>query len=262
MKERYLKVGFVGVVSLVLLASLAIVLMNPGPQPATVTVTEKYQIVWITPTTHVYCVQNNVWGASTPQTLEVDNQTGAFTVTVAGHNMSTSGSPASFPSIFRGNHWGTSTSGSGMPKQASNITSINTSWSFKTPSSGAWNCICEAWFHKTGDYATGQYNGAELMIWFNKQGAIQPAGSKVATAVSLADATWDVWYTTMDWNYIAFVRTTSVTSATFDIKTFMDDCVSRGYINASWYLVSVEAGFELWQNGAGLASSSFSVTVS
>jgi hypothetical protein len=100
------------------------------------------------------------------------------------------------------------------------------------------------------------------MIWFNKQGAIQPAGSKVATAVSLADATWDVWYTTMDWNYIAFVRTTSVTSATFDIKTFMDDCVSRGYINASWYLVSVEAGFELWQNGAGLASSSFSVTVS
>jgi len=39
------------------------------------------------------------------------------------------------------------------------------------------------------------------------------------------------------------------------------DAVSRGYIASSWYLISVEAGFELWHGGAGLATNSFSVNV-
>jgi len=227
---------------------------------ATITISGKYDIVWVTPTAHTYCVQNDVWGADTPQTLQVNYQTGAFTVTVAGHTKSTSGSPASFPSIFKGNHWGTTTSGSGMPIQVRKIANVSTSWNFSTVSSGAWNCVYDIWFHKTGDYAGGSPNGAELMIWLNKMGAIQPAGSKVAT-VSVAGATWDVWYTTMGWNYIAYVGTSFVTSASFDIKTFINDCVSRGYIGSSWYLIGVEAGFELWQNGAGLASNSFSATV-
>ncbi|MCW2929205.1 MAG: glycoside hydrolase, family 6, partial [Actinomycetia bacterium] len=37
------------------------------------------------------------------------------------------------------------------------------------------------------------------------------------------------------------------------------DAVRRGYISSSWYLIDVEAGFELWQGGAGLATNSFSV---
>ncbi len=37
--------------------------------------------------------------------------------------------------------------------------------------------------------------------------------------------------------------------------------VSRGYTKSSWYLIDVEAGFELWQGGAGLATNSFSVNV-
>jgi cellulose 1,4-beta-cellobiosidase len=37
--------------------------------------------------------------------------------------------------------------------------------------------------------------------------------------------------------------------------------VRRGYIRASWYLIDVEAGFELWHGGAGLATKSFSVNV-
>jgi len=37
--------------------------------------------------------------------------------------------------------------------------------------------------------------------------------------------------------------------------------VSRGYTKSSWYLIDVEAGFELWQGGAGLKTNSFSVSV-
>ncbi|HEY4674627.1 MAG TPA: glycoside hydrolase [Candidatus Bathyarchaeia archaeon] len=228
---------------------------------ATMTISGKYDRIGTTATVGTYCVQNNVWNAGTPQTLEVNYRTGAFTVEVAGHDMPTNGSPASFASIFRGNHWGATTSASGMPKQVSNITRISTSWIFRTVTSGAWNCVYDIWFHKTSDYKTGPYNGAELMIWLNYKGTIQPAGSKVAT-VCLAGATWEVWYA--DWasfDYIAYRRTSTTTWACFDMNTFFKDSLSRGYIDGSWYLIAVEAGFELWQNGAGLASRSFSVTV-
>ena len=39
------------------------------------------------------------------------------------------------------------------------------------------------------------------------------------------------------------------------------DAVSRGYLSSSCYLIDVEAGFGLWQGGAGLATGSFSVNV-
>ncbi len=51
------------------------------------------------------------------------------------------------------------------------------------------------------------------------------------------------------------------TSVNFDINAFIKDCVSRGYIQNSWYLIDVEAGSELWQSGVGCASNSFAVTV-
>src|SRR6202034_176288 len=39
------------------------------------------------------------------------------------------------------------------------------------------------------------------------------------------------------------------------------DSVSRGYTKSAWYLIDIEAGFELWQGGAGLATTSFSVSI-
>lgn len=50
--------------------------------------------------------------------------------------------------------------------------------------------------------------------------------------------------------------TTSVIG--LDLGEFVADAVSCGYIQNSWYLINVEAGFELWQGGAGLATNSFS----
>jgi hypothetical protein len=39
------------------------------------------------------------------------------------------------------------------------------------------------------------------------------------------------------------------------------DAIRRGHLHESWYLVDVEAGFELWQGGAALTTKSFSVRV-
>lgn len=232
-------------------------------QAATVTISEQYGMVWITPSGHEYCVQNNVWNPSSGwvQTLEVDDWNGDFSVVEANHNKSTSGSPASFPSIFKGNHWGTATNNSGMPIQVDQIDALNTMWDITPVSSGAWNAVYDIWFHKTADYSNGSPNGAELMIWINYLGPIQPAGTQVAT-VDIAGTTWEVWFADWSgWDYIAYRRTTKTTSANFDINTFIEDAVSRGYIGSSWHLISVEAGFELWQGGAGLESSGFSLTV-
>ncbi|MFZ5988829.1 MAG: GH12 family glycosyl hydrolase domain-containing protein [Bacillota bacterium] len=205
-----------------------------------------------------YIVNNNVWGASTAQSISVNESTGAFKVTRSDHNVPSNGAPASYPSIFAGSHWGNTTSNSGMPIMVNNIGSANSSWSISPISSGAWDAAYDIWFNKSSS-TSGQPDGAEMMIWLNHRG-VQPAGSKVGTA-NIAGATWDVWYANMGWNYIAYVRTSPTNSFNADLKAFFNDAQSRGYVQGTWYLTAVEAGFELWQGGAGLSSNSFSVSV-
>src|SRR3984957_7294047 len=53
--------------------------------------------------------------------------------------------------------------------------------------------------------------------------------------------------------------TTSVSG--LDLAPLVQDAISRGGIQPSWWLIDIEAGFELWQGGAGLATNSFSVNV-
>ncbi|MGW4794982.1 GH12 family glycosyl hydrolase domain-containing protein, partial [Nonomuraea sp. NPDC004297] len=204
-----------------------------------------------------YIVQNNVWGASTAQCVDV-NQSGGFTVTQAGHNNSTSGAPAGYPSIYAGCHYASCTTGSNLPMQtsASGFAALRSSVSMTYPGSGAYNASYDLWFDPT-PRTDGQNTGAELMIWLNHQGPVQPIGSQVGTA-NLAGGTWQVWFGNVGWNVISYVRTSPVTSLDFTVDTFYSDVVARGYGQRSWYLTSVQAGFEPWIGGAGLAVNSFS----
>lgn len=222
---------------------------------ATVTLTGSTETVACA--NNAYIVQNNIWGASTAQSIQVDTSTGNFSVTVSNHNL-TGGAPASYPSVYKGSHWGLATSNSGMPIQVGNISSCNSSWNISM-GSGTYDCAYDVWFNTTPT-TSGQPNGAELMIWINRRGSVQPAGSMVGT-VNIAGATWNVWFKQMDWKYIAYDRTSGTTSVNFDINAFIKDAVSRGYIQNSWHLIDVEAGFELWQGGVGCASNNFSVSV-
>ncbi|WP_043615552.1 GH12 family glycosyl hydrolase domain-containing protein [Nonomuraea candida] len=204
-----------------------------------------------------YIVQNNVWGASTAQCIDV-NQNGGFTITQAAHNNSTSGAPAGYPSIYAGCHYANCTTGSNLPMQASasGFAALRSSVSMSYTGSGTYNASYDLWFDPT-PRTDGQNTGAELMIWLNRQGSIQPIGSRVGTA-NLAGGTWEVWFGNIGWNVISYVRTSTATSLDFTIDTFYSDVVSRGYGQRSWYLTSVQAGFEPWIGGAGLAVNSFS----
>lgn len=44
-----------------------------------------------------------------------------------------------------------------------------------------------------------------------------------------------------------------------DLGPFVADAVARGYMPASWYLISVEHGYELWHQGQGLTMASLAI---
>lgn len=207
-----------------------------------------------------YVVQQNEWNSSEPQCVSVSGT--GFTVTKAAFTLPTDGPPATYPSIYRGCHWGACTRASGLPLRVGAIRRAVSSWSTVQPSAGAYDVAYDIWTNSTPT-TSGQPNGSEVMIWLASRGGVQPAGSQVAT-VRLAGAIWQVWTSRMGgWNEIAYRRMTPTRAAKqLDVRAFLADSVRRGVTKASWYLLDAEAGFEIWQGGRGLATRSFSFAAS
>jgi cellulose 1,4-beta-cellobiosidase len=151
------------------------------------------------------------------------------------------------------------------PIQVSSLTTgkVSTSWSTTQPggSGNAYDVAYDIWVNQTPT-TSGQPNGTEIMVWLNHNGSVQPFGSEVASNVSLGGHTYNIWYGTQSsWDTVTYDMTSGSTSVSnLDVGTLAQDSVSRGYTKSSWYLIDIEAGFELWQGGAGLATNSFSVS--
>jgi len=204
---------------------------------------------------NLYYAQNNVWGSTLTQCISINNT--VLTVTSANFNNSTSGSPASYPSFVYGCAYGNCTASSGLPKVVSAISSAPSSFSVSS-AAGAWDLAYDIWLDPTAR-TNGQDTGEEIMIWLDSSGA-QPAGSQVGS-VSIDGQTWEVWFSRMSqWNYVAY-RAHGLRSVNIDIKHFINDSVQRGYAQSTWYLTSVQAGFEIWQGGTGLAVNAFAAKV-
>jgi hypothetical protein len=207
-----------------------------------------------------YIVQNNVWGDSTTQCINVTNT--GFAVTSAAHNLPQNGAPGAYPSVYAGCHYGNCSSGSGLPLPVSDsrFGTISTSVSMSYPNNGSvYDASYDIWFDPTAR-TNGQNTGAELMVWLNHTGSVHAAGSQVGT-VTIAGATWDVWYGNYGWNVVSYVRQSPTSSITFNVASFYTDMVRRGYAQNSWYITSVQAGFEPWINGTGLTVNTFSYTI-
>jgi hypothetical protein len=210
-----------------------------------------------------YTVENNEWGSSAPECITTDG-TPDFTVANSSIANSTYGAPGGYTAIYRGCHFGACTHGSGFPIQVSDIRPgrVTTSWSTSQPGgSSDYDVAYDIWFNQT-PATTGQPNGTELMIWLNHNGPVQPFGSKVASNVSIGGRGYNVWFGKQAWNTVSYTMTSGTTSVSdLDLEPLIADAVSRGYISPSWYLIDVEAGFELWHGGTGLATKTFSVDV-
>ncbi|MFG2823520.1 ricin-type beta-trefoil lectin domain protein [Kitasatospora sp. NPDC048365] len=240
-----------------LVAATVLPVAAAGPAGAATTICDKFGSVAVS--NGAYIVQNNEWGDSIQQCIDVSDN--GFRVTTGNHNVGTGGAPASYPSIYAGCHYGNCSRGNGLPQQVSSFTNPQSSVSFGT-AAGSWDAAYDIWFDSHPNPA-GQNDGEELMIWVNHQGPPAPFGSKVAT-VSLEGATWDVWEgrqgSNPGWNTVSYVRQSGTDAITVNIKDFTNDSISRGYLQPSWYMTSVQFGFEPWQGGPGLAVNSFSYT--
>jgi Glycosyl hydrolase family 12 len=214
-----------------------------------------------------YIVQNNDWGVTTAsQTITYGTGT-KFKVatqngTGAGNN------PASFPSIFTGANANNSTAGSGLPRAVSSIAkgSLSTSWTWASNgASGSYNAAYDVWFSTSsgGDPSASFPSGGFLMVWYEKPTANQPIGASVAST-TIDGKNWNVWYGTNSGNSkpcVSYVAQQTINSMTYSLGDFIQDAVTRGYLQSSWYLTNVFAGYEIWNGGVGLETTDFSVTV-
>ena len=210
-----------------------------------------------------YTIMNNEWHSDADQCITTDG-TASFTVANSSIANPIHGSPGGYPLIYRGCHWGACTPDSGLPIRVSGIRTgtVITSWRTAQPGgSNRYNVAYDIWFNREPTTG-GQPDGAELMIWLNRHGPVYPAGSRVASDVSIDGRSYHVYLRRWHWNTITYLMTTGTTSVRhLDLQPLVAYAVSQGYIQDSWYLIGVEAGFELWRGGAGLAITSFSVKV-
>ncbi|MFF0254219.1 cellulose binding domain-containing protein [Micromonospora zamorensis] len=204
-----------------------------------------------------YVVQNNRWGTTAQQCINVTGS--GFEITTLNGSSPTNGAPTAYPSVFFGCHYTNCSPGTNLPIQVSQISSATSSISYRYVSGATYNASYDIWLDPSPK--RDGVNQMEIMIWLNRQGPIQPIGSVVGTT-NLAGRTWEVWRgSNGSNNVISYVAPSAISSLNFSVLDFINDTRNRGAITNSWYLTSIQAGFEPWQGGVGLAVTSFSANV-
>ena len=204
-----------------------------------------------------YVVQNNRWGTTAQQCINVTST--GFSITRQDGSSPTNGAPVSYPSIFAGCHYTNCSPGTNMPIQVKSISSAPSSISYNYVSGAIYDAAYDIWLDPTPK--KDGVNQMEIMIWFNRQGSIQPIGSPVGNT-TLAGRSWEVWRGSNGQNnVISYLAPSPIQSMSFDVMEFINDTRNRGAITNDWYLTSIQGGFEPWQGGAGLAVNSFSQSV-
>lgn len=238
-----------------LLVPAAIVaIASAGPAQADVQICEQYGSTQIQSR---YVVQNNRWGTTAQQCINVTST--GFSITRQDGVGSTSGAPVSYPSVFFGCHYTNCSPGTNLPMQVSQISSATSSINYNFVGGAIYNASYDIWLDPTPK--RDGVNQMEIMIWFNRQGSIQPIGSRVGST-NLGGRSWEVWQgSNGSNNVISYVATSTLNSWSFSVLEFINDVRNRGAITNSWYLTSIQAGFEPWQGGVGLGVNSFSASV-
>jgi hypothetical protein len=230
------------------------VLSAAGPAQADTTICQQYGSTTIQGR---YVVQNNRWGTSATQCINVTSN--GFQITQQQGSSPTNGAPVSYPSVFLGCHYTNCSPGSNLPMQVSRIRSASSSINYRY-AGGTYNASYDIWLDPTPK--TNGVNQMEIMIWFNRQGSIQPIGGAVGNA-TVGGRSWQVWRgSNGSNNVISYVAPSPINSWSFNVMDFVNDVRNRGAITTSWYLTSIQAGFEPWNGGVGLAVDNFSASVS
>lgn len=208
-----------------------------------------------------YKIQANAWGNTAAGSVSTDL---GEDFTVASRYVSpdmASGEPGGYPSIYQGCDWGNCSGGALAAHPVKDGNGVTASWSATEPSGSGniYNTALETWFSST-PRTSGRPACAELMVWLHRSGSIEPAGRSTGTTATVNGTSYDVWYQTPPYRTVTYLMTRPTSSVRdLDIGDIARDAIGRGYMPRSCYLIAVEAGFEVWQGGKGLATNSFSV---
>lgn len=216
-----------------------------------------------------YVVESDYWNKlSCPgtQCMDINNVSGAFSVTQSG---SCGNTVASYPNVLYGCAFGTCSSASVLPMPVSGLSSVISSWDFSVggASLDQWDVAYDIWFCQDDTCRFGGFpGGTELMIWLDYQNV--HGWQYDLGPVNLAGHTWELWTFTQgtgadSWTYLAYmIQSPMVTSVTdLDLNAFIQDAMSRGYVQNSWYLYAIQAGNELRTGGLPYNHNSFSVSI-
>jgi hypothetical protein len=245
---------------------------QPG-SPATITCNSRYTIAhWaVAPLDGgVYEMQTNEYNSRASFAM-CGNGNEDFNVTQSQIDVHTDPVPGGYPSIYRGCHWGVCTKDSGLPIQVSsmetNASQVRLSYNTRVSASGVWDDAFDIFYTPCDDHGIS-HSGCtqntqpdrEMMIWLSHHGPAIPGGSSIP--VTIDGINFNLWWDgghTM-WYVISSPSLTNPHVENLDLGDFIKDAVNRGYIpSPSWYLMDIEAGFEIWQGGQGLQANSLRI---
>jgi Glycosyl hydrolase family 12 len=218
----------------------------------------------------VYEMQTNQYNSRAPFSMCGDGGED-FKITESQVGVQTNGVPGGYPSIYRGCHWGNCTKDSGLPIQVSsmetNTSQVRLSYNTWVSARGVWDDAFDIFYTPCNDHDISRSGctqntqaDREMMIWLSHYGPAIPGGT--STNVTIDGINFNLWWDghhTM-WYVISSPSLTNPHVQNLDLGDFIKDAVNRGYIpSPSWYLMDIEAGFELWQGGQGLQANSLSI---
>ena len=228
---------------------------GPSNPPGGIVITDQYGSTTIE---NSYVVQNNAWNNPGGQAITVSDT--GFTITTENGSAPTNGAPLGYPSVYLGYHYGNGSPGSPLPLQLSHIQTATSSITYTYPTSGTYDASYDIWLNPTS--VTTGVNQQEIMIWFNHTGPVQPVGSVVGTS-TIDGKSFTVWEGSNGQNnVVSYVANTPITTWNhFDVLGFVDNTETIEPVTNSWYLTSIQAGFEPWSGSVGASVDSFSASV-
>ncbi|HEX8344455.1 MAG TPA: hypothetical protein VF657_06875 [Actinoplanes sp.] len=212
-----------------------------------------------------YWINNNLWGRNSGSGWQCmwNSYTSGNTIGW-GTNYSWSGqsnSVKSYTSSVLGWHWGWRNSNTGLPTQLSANRNVNTGWNFSVRhTGGAMNVSYDMWLHTIPNPTYANNPTDEIMVWLYRLNGAGPVGTRQAT-VNIGGTNWDLYRGNIGWNVFSFVRTSNTTSATLNMRDFLNNLVSRGWVSNSKYLTSVQAGTEIFTGNGQIDTTSYYANV-
>jgi xyloglucan-specific endo-beta-1,4-glucanase len=217
-----------------------------------------------------YRVLNNLWGDA--GTVSTDGQCSyslcntSSAIAWGTDYTWTSGdaiSVKSYAAVILGWHWSTIDAASGLPVQLSAGRDVTCTWSFRVSSdaNASQNVAYDLWLYTASNVGTRTQPTDEIMVWLYRVNKDDPIGT-FQTTVTLEGIEWDLYRgTNGTTNVFSFLSRANLTCATLNLAHFLDDLVTRTWVQNTKYLISVEAGTELVRGTGSVDTDYYSCSV-